>query len=242
MSKAIDGPRAEPSGGAPPKQIIILLHGYGMNGQALLNFVPYWRPAFPDALFIAPNAPEPLPSAPGSFRWWALDDYRGRAQAAWADRVAKSLQSLIDTERMEFGIPASQVALVGFSQGATLALHMGPRQPDRIGAVVSYAGMLADPARLAHDLQSRPSVLLVHGDRDTLIPVGAYRAAKDTLEELGFIVEGHVAKGVGHTIDDDGLNRGYQFLTRAFALTGIASADRDKGGGIVEGRGGRDST
>lgn len=216
MSNAIEGPRAAPASGSKPKQIIILLHGYGMNGDTLLGFVPYWSATLPDALFLAPNAPTPCPGAPGGFVWWPLDDYRGSTQAAAADKVSISLQLLIGAERGRYDVPASQIALVGFSQGATLALHMGPRQLERIGGVVSYAGMLADPSRLRADTRSTPPVLLVHGDADTMMPVREYYIAKAALAELDFDVEGHVTSGLGHTIDADGLNRGSRFLTEAF--------------------------
>ena len=57
----IDGPRVPPASGAPATSLVILLHGYGSNGDDLISLAPYWRSALPRTAFVAPNAPEPCP-------------------------------------------------------------------------------------------------------------------------------------------------------------------------------------
>ena len=109
-----------------------------------------------------------------------------------------------------------QLALVGFSQGTMMALHVGPRREREIAGIVGYSGMLADAAGLAGGLRSKPPVLLVHGDADDVLPIAAFHQASSALNGLGFDLTTHISRGLGHSIDEAGLTLGRQFLCKAF--------------------------
>jgi phospholipase/carboxylesterase len=215
MSDAIplDGPMSLPAGGAP-RSMVIFLHGYGSNGADLMGLVPYWRGALADTVFLAPNAPEPCPGAPGGYQWWALADLSPAARAAGVRKAAPALNAYIDAQLSLHGLSEDRLAVVGFSQGTMMALHAGPRRARTLAAIVGYSGMLADPEALAAEVRTRPPVLLVHGDADPTLPVTALFQAKAALEALGFEVATHVAPGLGHGIDDAGLRLGGEFLVR----------------------------
>ena len=74
----------------------------------------------------------------------------------------------------------------------------------------------ADPQIIAGDIKSRPPTLLVHGDRDELIPVQALLHAAGVLAALEVPVEWHISSGVGHGIDQEGLRQGGEFLAKRF--------------------------
>jgi phospholipase/carboxylesterase len=209
--KMLDGPRVDPAAGIAPRSLVILLHGYGSNGDDLISLAPYWREALPATVFVAPNAPEPCPGAPGGYQWWALD--RG-ARSEGAARAAPILNAFIDAELARYGLDEARLALVGFSQGTMMALQVGPRRPRQLAGIVGYSGMLADEAGLADPGTTRPPVLLVHGDADPMIPVAAFHQAQAALTRNGFEVAGHVSPGLGHSIDLPGLQLGGRFLAR----------------------------
>ena len=71
-NEKIDGPRVAPASGRDARSIVILVHGYGSNGADLIGLAPYWRDALADTVFVAPNAPEPCPGAPGGYQWWPV--------------------------------------------------------------------------------------------------------------------------------------------------------------------------
>jgi len=210
----IDGPRVVPSGTAP-RSLVVLLHGYGSNGEDLISLAPYWRGALPATAFVAPNAPEPCPGAPGGYQWWSLTSGSPGARAEGAARAAPVLDAFIDAELGRFGLAEAQLALVGFSQGTMMALYVGPRRRRPLAGIVGYSGMLADEAGLADPSLTRPPILLIHGDADPMIPVAAFHQAKAALAGNGFAVESHVSPGVGHSIDMAGLQLGGEFLARA---------------------------
>lgn len=208
------GPMALPASGGAPRSMVILLHGYGSNGDDLIGLVPYWRDALADTVFLSPNAPEPCPGAPGGRQWWALTNFSPDARAAGVRRAAPILNGFIDSQLAAYGLSEDRLALVGFSQGTMMALQVGLRRP--IAGIVGYSGMLADAEGLA-DRPSKPPVLLVHGDADPMVPFAALGQARATLEPLGFDVATHVSRGLGHSIDEAGLRLGGQFLSRVLA-------------------------
>jgi phospholipase/carboxylesterase len=212
----IDGPRAAPAG-ITPASLVILLHGYGSNGEDLISLAPHWRPALPHTVFVAPNAPEPCPGAPGGYQWWSLTSAERSARAAGAAKAAPVLDGFIDAELQRYGLTEAKLALVGFSQGTMMALHVGPRRRKTLAGIVGYSGMLADEASLADPGITRPPILLVHGDADPMIPVIALDQAKAALTRNGFDVESHVSPGLGHSIDLPGLQLGGRFLARVLA-------------------------
>ena len=95
-----------------------------------------------------------------------------------------------------------------------MALQVGPRREVPPAGIVGYSGMLADDTGLAGLTGDRPPVLLVHGDSDPMIPVAALHQSEASLTQNGFVVETHISKGLGHSIDPSGLQLGGRFLTR----------------------------
>jgi phospholipase/carboxylesterase len=213
----IDGPRAAPASGVAVRSLVILLHGYGSNGDDLISLAPHWRGVLPETVFVAPNAPAPCPGAPGGYQWWALTSASRGARAEGLAQAAPILDAFIDAELARYGLAEARLALVGFSQGTMVALHVGPRRRSPLAGIVGYSGMLADATGLAEPAITRPPILLIHGDADPMIPVGASHQAKAVLIENGFAVESHVSPGLGHSIDMAGLRLGGLFLARVLA-------------------------
>jgi phospholipase/carboxylesterase len=213
----LDGPTSPPAAGGAPRSVVILLHGYGSNGADLIGLVPYWRAALPHTLFLAPDAPQPCPGAPGGRQWWPLTSLSPEARAAGVRVSAPALNAYIDSQLAAHNLSADRLALVGFSQGTMMALHVGPRRANAIAGIVGYSGMLADPEALGEELETKPPILLVHGDADDVLPVSALHQAKARLEDLGFEVESHVSRGLGHSIDESGLVLGAKHLAARLA-------------------------
>ena len=215
----IDGPRVAPAAGGPPQSLVILLHGYGSNGEDLISLAPYWRELLPHTAFLSPNAPEPCPGAPGGYQWWGLTSVDSRSRAEGVARAAPVVDTFIDAELARAGLTEARLALVGFSQGTMMALQVGPRRRPALAGIVGYSGMLADAAALGDRAITHPPVLLVHGDADPMIPIAAFHQTEAALTGHGFEVESHISRGVGHSIDMAGLELGGRFLARVLGRT-----------------------
>jgi phospholipase/carboxylesterase len=214
----LDGPRIMSVSSGAPKQLVVFLHGYGADGNDLISLGQHWRQLLPDAAFVSPNAPEPCAGNPfGGRQWFGLTMRDPKERWDGVQRAAPTLNAFLDEQLETLGLADNALALVGFSQGTMMALHVGLRRPKPLAAIVGYSGMLVEPERLKADIKSRPPVLLVHGDTDDVIPVQALHQARAGLGEAGVAVEWHVSPGLPHGIDGDGLDIAGRFLANAFA-------------------------
>ena len=218
----LDGPRLAPRNGTA-RQLVIFLHGYGADGNDLIDIGRAWQQLLPDAAFVSPHAPRPCGQAPMGREWFPLTFRDPNERWTGVNAAAPVLNAFIDAELQRHSLPDSALALVGFSQGTMMALHVGLRRAAAPAAIVGFSGMLVTPPNdadidaFAAEIRSRPPVLLVHGDQDELIPVQALMHAAQGLAALDVAVEWHISPGVGHGIDQEGLRQGGEFLARRFA-------------------------
>ena len=208
----LDGPRIAPTSGKADA-LVVFLHGYGADGNDLIDLGRVWAPQLPGTAFASPHAPYPCDELPSGRQWFPLalgfDRFAGAAAA-----VAPELDRFLDAELARYGLAGNRLALVGFSQGTMMALYVGPRRMHPIAGIVGYSGLLLDPERIVVEKRQTPPILLVHGDADEMIPVMALPAAANGLGKAGFEVEWHMRPGLGHGIDPEGLELGGAFLTR----------------------------
>ena len=79
MSKIVNGASLKPRSGGEPKQIVVLLHGFGSNGSDMISFAPHWADVLPDALFLAPHAPQRCGVMGAGYQWWGLSGFHPQA-------------------------------------------------------------------------------------------------------------------------------------------------------------------
>ncbi|MBT4907831.1 MAG: prolyl oligopeptidase family serine peptidase [Rhodospirillaceae bacterium] len=212
----LTGPSFGPATGNPPKQLVVLLHGRGANGNDLIGLAPMLAEHLPDALFLAPDAPDPCEGAPFGLQWFSLTDRSPENIAAGVRGVAPAIDAFLDHHLAQHGLSDGDLALFGFSQGSMMALHIGMRRTTAPAAVLGYSGLLAAADSLADEITVRPPVLLVHGEADEIVPHAALAAAETTLRDAGVTVEAISRPGLGHGIDDDGVRRAITLLDRVF--------------------------
>jgi phospholipase/carboxylesterase len=219
MAGELDGRRLEPRSGAPAKQLVVFLHGYGADGKDLIEIGRAWQTLLPDAAFVSPHAPEPCGQAPSGRQWFPLTFRDPDERWKGVNAAGPILERFLEAELQRRNLPPSALALVGFSQGTMMALHVGLRRKTPPAAIVGYSGLLVteeggDPEAFAAQIISKPPVLLIHGDQDDLIPAAALFHAAQALSAMDVPVEWHLSPGVGHGIDQEGLRHGGEFLAR----------------------------
>jgi len=220
----LNGPRLEPQAGGPARQLVVFLHGYGADGGDLIEIGRAWQQLLPDAAFVSPHAPQMLGAGMPGRQWFALTMRDPEERWTGVNAAAPGLEQFLDAELTRRKLAPSALALVGFSQGTMMALHVGLRRAVAPAAIVGYSGMLvlsstASPENIAAEISARPPVLLVHGDRDDLIPAQALFHAAQALAAFDVPVEWHMSLGIGHGIDAEGLRHGCEFLARRFKAT-----------------------
>lgn len=216
MTPQLNGPRL-PAASGKADRLVILCHGYGADGNDLIGLGRHWQRLLPTAAFVSPHAPERCAMSPTGYQWFGLTRMQPDEMLRGVERAAPVLNAFIDAELARLGLDGSRLALVGFSQGTMMSLHVGLRRTVSPAAIVGFSGALPGPERLPAEIVSRPPVLLVHGDADEMIPVQALQAAANGLGAAGVTVRWHVSRGIGHGIAPDGLELAGRFLADAFA-------------------------
>jgi phospholipase/carboxylesterase len=222
MSKPLDGPRLAPKSRVA-KQLVVFLHGYGADGNDLIALGKQWQILLPDAAFASPHAPELCAQAPTGRQWFPLSMRDPDELWRGVNKARPDLDLFLDAELARYQLDDAKLALVGFSQGTMMALHVGLRRKRAPAAILGYSGVLAGQEHLgeANTRNSKglpPPILLVHGDQDDLIPVEAMFASAEGLAEAQIPCEWHLSAGTGHGIDGPGLLHGGLFLTHSFGL------------------------
>lgn len=224
---ALKGPSLLPASGKAPTSAVVLLHGYGSNGDDLIGLAPYFARILPGTAFHSPNAPHPLEGGfMGGYQWFGLGGYDPGALARDPSRLSEAFKALrpgtaaavldkyLDQVLAHHALDASRLALLGFSQGTMMALHVGLRRSKQLGGILGYSGALTGSDFLAAEIKSKPPVALVHGDADPVVPLQAMIEAEKTLASVGVNYESLRVRGLQHGIDGEGAEFGAAFLKK----------------------------
>ena len=150
MTRDLDGPRLPPRG-RTPTALVVLLHGYGANGDDLIALGERGSPRCPNVAFVAPNAPETIPGMHGGLQWFPLTHARSQRVLARRGGGTPAARPLSRRRAGALPPPAARLVLVGFSQGTMMALHVGLRRASAPAGIVAYSGLLAGPEHLSRD-------------------------------------------------------------------------------------------
>lgn len=213
----LPGPSRPPRSGGAPKQLVILVHGYGAFGSDLMPLTELLAEALPDAEFHAPDAPDGVPGMPFGRQWFPIDAINMDVMTRGARAAGPRLDAYIDAKLAELGLTDKDLALVGFSQGAMLSLYTGLRRKAAPAAIVAFSGALPDPTSVPAELACKPPVFMAHGEADEVVPSHATKAAAQHLADNGLAVVVHLAPDSPHTIAMESLQMATRFLRDAFA-------------------------
>jgi len=200
-------------------KLIFLLHGYGSNKDDLISIAPELAQYIPDALFISPNAPEILEDSEymaEAYQWFSLKDRAEEKMLNGAKKASVRLESFILDQIKKFNLSLHDIALIGFSQGAMMAMHLGLRLQHQIRGIIGYSGLLIAPSKLKEEIISRPPIALIHGIEDNVVSIIEMDKAKRAFDDNAITSYTHRCKMLAHGIDYDGIKFGGNFLHKVF--------------------------
>lgn len=200
--------------------MVVVVHGYGADGADLLGLADPLGPHLPDTVFYAPDAPEPCAGNPFGRQWFGIPRFDGSSEAdarAGMLAAAEDLNAFLDIALSAEDLTPDRLILLGFSQGAMMSLQIAPRRVTAIGGLIAISGKMMYPDTLAEEAKVKPPVLLMHGDRDDVVPFQEMQVAGNALVSNGFQTYAHVMKGAGHGIAPDGLQVALSFIADRLA-------------------------
>src|ERR1700748_374967 len=138
----IDGPSHGPHNGGKPGHLVILLHGYGADGNDLIGLAPVLAPLMPDVVSHAPTAPDTCDGNPFGYQWFGIARLDPKVAADGVRSAAPFADQFLTDTMAQHVLDESKTVLVGFSQGTMMSLHVGLRREKQLAGIVGFSGML----------------------------------------------------------------------------------------------------
>jgi len=223
---ALSGAYKAPKSGQKVKQAVIMVHGYGADGRDLMGLSDLFADHLPHAAFYAPDGPHQCEANPHGRQWFSISNsytdllqvdlgqlrtvYNGMLNSV--KQTAHLLTDFIKRVMIHHNLEPRKLALLGFSQGTMMSLHVGLRQPEILGGIVGFSGALVGAEKLSKEIITKPPVILVHGSADPLVPVISMSLAETALSENKVPCQTHVIADLQHGIAPEGAELGAKFL------------------------------
>ena len=209
--------RRPPAAGGKSSNLVVFLHGYGADGKDLIDLANPFAMAMPNASFISPDAPNPCVMSPSGREWFPIDQI-----PTGAIKASESLLDLIEAEAQNLGLSFKEVILIGFSQGAMMSMQCLLINKYQFGAIIGFSGALRIENIEAANKQiikgkhifADTPVLLVHGEKDEVVPFESLMNSKNLLNQVGFDVKTLSRPNLGHGIDPEGISAGMELLKK----------------------------
>jgi phospholipase/carboxylesterase len=192
-----------------PEKLVVLLHGLGSDGNDLINLVPYIQKAMPACHFISPHGIEAYDMAPFGRQWFSLQDRSASVVLKLAEKNAPLINELIKHKQKELNITNKNTILIGFSQGAMIAMYLTLTQMESYGATIAFSGRLLPLTNLINRLTP---ICLIHGKDDDVVNYEETNNAAKYFTKNEIKHEKLLIDNLTHSIDDKGLKFALQFL------------------------------
>jgi phospholipase/carboxylesterase len=180
---------------APIRQLFVLLHGAGSRASDLVPLANRFKSAFPAAAFLLPDGPFPFDGGGGGRQWFSISGVSEENRVRRVAEALPALRAIVKNAQQRFNVLQPDTALVGFSQGAIMALEFSVLFDGGVGRVLAFSGRFA---RLPEKAPQLTTLHLLHGEDDPVIPVSHAYAAHERLMELDGDATLDVASLVGH--------------------------------------------
>ena len=197
---------------------VILLHGYGGDGNDIAPVTINWKRFLPNTIFICPDGPETCSINPTGYQWFDLNSEDEEYITKKALEAEKILKKFIAEIKNEFDLLNSNICLSGFSQGCMMSINVGLSEKEKFAGILGFSGKVINKVDLDNRIFSKPSTLLIHGDQDEIVPPVNLLEAKDFFERNKIDIITKMIKGCGHNIPIEASSTGLIFLKKIFNI------------------------
>ena len=197
---------------------VILLHGYGGDGNDIAPVTINWKRFLPNTIFICPDGPETCSINPTGYQWFDLNSEDEEYITKKASEAEKILKEFIVEIKNEFNLLNSNICLSGFSQGCMMSINVGLSEKEKFAGIIGFSGKIINRNELGNRILSKPSTLLIHGDQDEIVPPVNLLEARDFFERNKIDITTKMLKGCGHNIPIEASSLGLTFLKKIFNI------------------------
>jgi len=196
------------------ESVIILLHGYGGDGEDISLLSLNWKRFLPNTIFICPNGHEKCNINPNGFQWFDLSSDNPEYILKESLKAEKVLNKYIDEIKNEFKISKSKICLSGFSQGCMMAINLGLTSDEEYNCIVGFSGKIINNKNLSNRITSKTNTLLIHGDSDQIVPSTNLLNAKDFFLRHKINIETKMINNCEHNIPVEASSLALNFIKK----------------------------
>jgi phospholipase/carboxylesterase len=200
MTFCLDSIIIKPEEGTEIKNAIILLHGYGGDGNDISMLTLNWKRHLPNTVFICPNGHETCPINPSGYQWFDLTKEDSSYILEQSLKAEEKIKQFIGEIKKEFNLSNDKICLSGFSQGCMMSLNVGLTSEEKFLCIIGFSGKIIDKDNLKSRVKNSTETLLIHGDADQVVPSTNLLEAKDFLIRNNIDVETFLIKNCDHHI------------------------------------------
>ena len=216
MTFCLDSIILKPEKGLEIKNAIILLHGYGGDGQDISMLSLGWRRHLPNTIFICPNGHEKCAINPKGYQWFDLSKDDPEYILNESKKAETKLNKFINEIKNEFKLQNNKICLSGFSQGCMMSLNLGLISDQRYNCIVGFSGKIINQEYLTKKKNVDADILMIHGDADEIVSPNFLLEAKDFFIRNGVNVETQLIKNCGHHIPVEASSIGLNYILKKF--------------------------
>jgi len=200
------------------KNIVVLLHGYGGDGNDIAQITLNWKRFLPNTLFVCPNAPEKCLINPSGYQWFDLSQDNEEFILNQSKKNEIILKKFLEEVKQKYSLQNSKICLSGFSQGCMMSINVGLTSEEKYSGILGFSGKIINKQDLSKRITHKPEILLIHGENDDIVPCVNSLEAKDFLERNKVLVELEIINNCSHHIPVEASSIGLKFIKKIFNL------------------------
>ena len=200
------------------KNAIILLHGYGGDGADISSIAHTWRRFIDNTIFLCPDGHQTCKLNPNGFQWFDLSIDDQNYVVSEAKKAEKILIEYIEQIKKKYNLDNSQIILSGFSQGCMMSINLGIISVEEFACVVGFSGKIIDKNDLVKRINSKPRTLLIHGEKDEIVPPNNLLESKDFFLRNNIQLETMLIKDCDHHIPIEASSTALKFISDKFNI------------------------
>ena len=193
---------------------VILLHGYGGDGEDISMLTLNWKRFLPNTVFLSPNGHEKCNISPNGFQWFDLSIDDPQYILEQSLKAEKVINLFIDEVKQKYNLDSSKICISGFSQGCMMSINIGLTSKENFACVVGFSGKIIDKKNLSERITSKPKIMLIHGDLDSIVPSNYLLDAKDFLIREKVDVDTKIINNCEHNIPVEASSLALEFIKK----------------------------
>jgi len=198
--------------------VVILLHGYGGDGKDISMLTLNWKRFLPNTVFLCPNGHEKCSINQSGFQWFDLSKDDPKYITEQSLKAEQIIKKYINEVKELYKLNNSQICLSGFSQGCMMSINIGLTSDENFNCVVGFSGKIIDKDNLVKRISSTTKMLLLHGDKDAVVPSSNLLDAKDFLLRNKIEVETNMISDCDHHIPIKASSIALSYLKKNFSI------------------------